>query len=291
MDKLIDDLIDKKSNTFLSSFSNVNIRENRDIYKDVVNQTKDIINNSLELARLRLENGEYKGSECAEQISYLYDFIIKSYFEYLSSSSDSSQNKTDFEKIAILATGGYGRGKIAPDSDIDLLFLMPFKKTAWSETITENLLYFLWDLGLKIGHATRNINECISLSFQDQTITTSLLDARFICGDEEVATVFEKSFRQSISKRSSNDFIKIKLEERESRHIKEGQSRYLVEPNIKNSKGGLRDLESLSWMTNFCYEAARPSQMVKKDILSNEEAAILQDVKIFYGMCDASFIF
>ena len=292
MDKLIDGLIDKKSNTFLSSFSNVNIRENRDIYKNVVNQTKDIINNSLELARLRLENGEYKGSECAEQISHLYDFIIKSYFEYLSSSSDSSQNKTDFEKIAILATGGYGRGKIAPDSDIDLLFLMPFKKTAWSETITENLLYFLWDLGLKIGHATRNINECISLSLQDQTITTSLLDARFICGDEEVAKVFEKSFRQSISKRSSNDFIKIKLEERESRHIKEGQSRYLVEPNIKNSKGGLRDLESLSWMTNFCYEAARPSQMIKKDILSNEEAAIFRRCENFlwHVRCQLHFL-
>jgi len=292
MDKLLDSLIDKNSTTFLSSFSNVNIRENREIYKNVVIQTKDIIINSLELARKRLESGEYKGSECAEQISNLYDFIIKSYFEYLSALSDSSQNKTDFERVAILATGGYGRGKIAPDSDIDLLFLMPFKKTAWAETITENLLYFLWDLGLKIGHATRNINECISLSLQDQTITTSLLDARFICGDDEVATVFKKNFRESISKRSSNDFIKIKLEERESRHIKEGQSRYLVEPNIKNSKGGLRDLESLSWMTNFCYDASRPSQMIQKNILSNDEAASFRKCENFlwHVRCQLHFI-
>ena len=272
MDKIIKGLADNNSFDFLSSFSNVNIREDKETYKKVISKTKAVIDSSLNLAQSKLENGDYKGSECAHEISNLYDLLIESYFKYLVGLNDIAQNKTDFEKIAILATGGYGRGKIAPGSDIDLLFLMPFKKTAWAETITENLLYFLWDLGLKIGHATRNINECLSLSSKDQVITTSLLDVRFICGDKEVLRVFDKKFRSKISRRSSIEFINAKLEEREARHIKEGESRYRVEPNIKNGKGGLRDLESLSWMTNFCYEASRPSQMIKYGVLTNEEA-------------------
>ena len=272
MNKITKELINDSSFDFFSSYLDINLRENRQIYQELVSTTKDIIKNSLERAKKNLEEGHYKGSQCAEEISNLYDHVIKNYYNYLNAHSYISQNKTDFEKMAIIATGGYGRGKISPGSDIDLLFLMPFKKTAWAESIAENLLYFLWDLGLKIGHATRNINECLTLSSKDQTITTSLLDARYICGDKEVKNVFDKKFRNTISRRSPGDFIATKLEERETRHIKEGQSRYLVEPNVKNGKGGLRDLESLSWMTNFCYEAPRPEQMLINGVLTKSEA-------------------
>ena len=291
MNKITKELINDSSFDFFSSYLDINLRENRQIYQELVSTTKDIIKNSLERAKKNLEEGHYKGSQCAEEISNLYDHVIKNYYNYLNAHSYISQNKTDFEKMAIIATGGYGRGKISPGSDIDLLFLMPFKKTAWAESIAENLLYFLWDLGLKIGHATRNINECLTLSSKDQTITTSLLDARYICGDKEVKNVFDKKFRNTISRRSPGDFIAAKLEERETRHIKEGQSRYLVEPNVKNGKGGLRDLESLSWMTNFCYEAPRPEQMVKNGVLTKSEAEALEDVKISFGILDANCIF
>ena len=200
MNKLTKELVDDSSFEFLSNYLDVDLRENRESYKEIISTTKDIINNSLEKAKKNLEQGNYKGSECAREIANLYDHVIKNYYQYLNAHNYISQNKTDFEKMVIIATGGYGRGKISPGSDIDLLFLMPFKKTAWAESITENLLYFLWDLGLKIGHASRNINECLTLSSKDQTITTSLLDARYICGDREVKKVFDKKFRNTISK-------------------------------------------------------------------------------------------
>ena len=203
MNKLAKELIKENSFEFLSKYQKINIREDKKSYQEIIVTTKNLISTSLEQAKENLENGNYKGSECAEKIAFLYDKVIKNYYNYLCTNNFFSQNKTDYEKLAIIATGGYGRGKLSPGSDIDLLFLMPFKKTAWAEKITENLLYFLWDLGLKIGHASRNINECIALSAQDQTITTSLLDARYICGDKEVNDVFEKKFRKKISKRSS----------------------------------------------------------------------------------------
>ena len=276
MNKLAKELIKENSFEFLSKYQKINIRDDKKSYQEIIVTTKNLISTSLEQAKENLENGNYKGSECAEKIAFLYDKVIKNYYNYLCTNNFFSQNKTDYEKLAIIATGGYGRGKLSPGSDIDLLFLMPFKKTAWAENITEHLLYFLWDLGLKIGHASRNINECIALSAQDQTITTSLLDARYICGDKEVNDVFEKKFRKKISKRSSKEFIDAKLEERENRHNKEGQSRYLVEPNVKNSKGGLRDLESLSWMTNFCFHAPKPDQMISNGVLTKNEAEIFK---------------
>ena len=155
MNKLTKELVDDSSFEFLSNYLDVDLRENRESYKEIISTTKDIINNSLQKAKKNLEQGNYKGSECAREIANLYDHVIKNYYQYLNAHNYISQNKTDFEKMVIIATGGYGRGKISPGSDIDLLFLMPFKKTAWAESITENLLYFLWDLGLKIGHASR----------------------------------------------------------------------------------------------------------------------------------------
>ena len=156
---------------------------------------------------------------------------------------------------------------MAPQSDIDLLFLLPYKKTAWAEAAIENTLYFLWDLGLKVGQATRSISESLLLAEKDQTITTSMLDARHLWGNEELSKSFKKSYREKLETMSSADFIQAKLDEREERQHKAGQSRYLVEPNIKNGKGGLRDLETLSWMTNFCYKCSRPDDMFKKGIL------------------------
>ena len=103
-------------------------------------------------------------------------------------------------------------------------------------------MYFLWDLGLKVGQATRSISESLLLAEKDQTITTSMLDARHLWGNKELSKRFKTSYREKLEKMSSADFIQAKLDEREERQYKAGQSRYLVEPNIKNGKGGLREL-------------------------------------------------
>ena len=248
-----------------------------EIYSKNINKTlKDYTRQELErahkLSQNRIEGGIYKGSESAKQIALLHDHLISEYLNFLSKYIHPLNNPTEAEKISVLATGGYGRGLLAPGSDIDLLFLLPYKKTAWAEGAIENTLYFLWDIGLKVGQATRTIPECLSLSSSDQTIATSLLDARHLWGNDALSDEFYISFREKIKKMSSFEFIKAKLDEREDRQNRAGQSRYLVEPNIKNGKGGLRDLEMLSWMTNFCYGCSRPEDMLTRGILTKAEA-------------------
>jgi len=249
----------------------------KQIYSSEINNllkhyVKEQLKNAHEVAQRRLENNIYKGKECAQQLSFMHDKLIVKYIDFLSQYLHPLNNPTEAEKISVLATGGYGRGLLAPGSDIDLLFLLPYKKTAWSETAIENTLYFLWDLGLKVGQATRSISESILLAEKDQTITTSMLDARHLWGNEQLSKDFNHSYREKLEQMSSADFIQAKLDEREERQHKAGQSRYLVEPNIKNGKGGLRDLEMLSWMTNFCYNCSRPDEMLKNGILNKDES-------------------
>ena len=249
----------------------------KQIYSSEINNllkryVKEQLKNAHEVAQRRLENNIYKGKECAQQLSLMHDKLIVKYIDFLSKYLHPLNNPTEAEKISVLATGGYGRGLLAPGSDIDLLFLLPYKKTAWSETAIENTLYFLWDLGLKVGQATRSISESILLAEKDQTITTSMLDARHLWGNEQLSKDFNHFYREKLEQMSSADFIQAKLDEREERQYKAGQSRYLVEPNIKNGKGGLRDLEMLSWMTNFCYNCSRPDEMFKNGILNKDES-------------------
>jgi len=120
-----------------------------------------------------------RGRLCAERLCFMQDEIIRILFEFAQRHLYPAENPSEAERMAIVATGGYGRGILAPGSDIDLLFLLPYKRTAWSEQIAEAILYCLWDMGLKVGHATRSVNECIRQSKADMTIRTAILEARF----------------------------------------------------------------------------------------------------------------
>ncbi len=149
---------------------------------------------------------------------------------------------------------------MAPFSDLDLLFLRPYKQTPFSESVTEYLLYVLWDLGLKVGQSSRNLDECIKLARQDYTIQTALLEARCVAGDESLAGDLSARYRKDVAERGHAEFIAAKLKERDARHVRIGASRYMVEPNIKEGKGGLRDLHTLFWMARRRYgftDAAR----------------------------------
>ena len=141
--------------------------------------------------------------------------------------------------MAVVATGGYGRGLMAPGSDIDLLFLLPYKQTAWGESVAEGILYCLWDMGLKVGHATRSVDECIRQAKADMTIRTALLEARYLLGDRALYDEFVTRFDKDVVRNTGQEFVTAKLAEREERLRRAGQSRYLVEPNVKDGKGGL----------------------------------------------------
>ena len=149
-------------------------------------------------------------------------------------------NPTAGERLAVAAVGGYGRAELAPYSDVDLMFLYPYKRTAHTEQMIEFLLYRLWDLGLKVGQATRSIDDCVRLARNDLQVCTSLLEARFLWGERAVFDEFETRFAGEVVAGRSRVFVESKLAERDARHQRTGDSRYLLEPNVKEGKGGLR---------------------------------------------------
>ncbi len=177
-------------------------------------------------------------------------------------------NPTRGEELALIAVGGYGRRELAPHSDIDILFLYPYKPTPYLEQMAEFLLYRLWDLGLKVGQSTRSINECIKLARQDLTIQTTLLETRLLWGSERLAAELERRVRDEICRRNESAFIEAKLAERDARHQRMGDSRYLLEPNIKEGKGGLRDLQTLVWLTRHIYDTRDWGDLVEHDVLT-----------------------
>jgi [protein-PII] uridylyltransferase len=216
------------------------------------------------------------GRRCAERLCAMQDGIIRVLFEFIGKHLYRSENPSEAERIAVVATGGYGRGLLAPGSDIDLLFLLPYKQTAWGEQVAETILYCLWDMGLKVGHASRSVEECIRQAKADMTIRTALLEARFLLGDrklyDELVTRFDKQIVQS----TAAEFVAAKLTEREERHRRAGQSRYLVEPNVKDGKGGLRDLHTLFWISKYVYRVQNIEELLDRGVFDRNELRLFR---------------
>ena len=222
-----------------------------------------------------------QGRRCAERLCRLEDEIISLLFEFARKHLYQSQNPSEAERMAVIATGGYGRGLQAPGSDIDLLFLLPYKQTAWGESIAEAILYCLWDTGLKVGHATRSVDECIRQSKADMTIRTAILEARFLLGDRELYDELITRFDKEVVRNTAPEFVAAKLAEREDRVRRSGQSRYLVEPNVKDGKGGLRDLHSLFWIAKYVYRVREPDELIKQDVFDKQEYLLFRRCEDF----------
>jgi [protein-PII] uridylyltransferase len=216
-----------------------------------------------------LEDGS--GRACAEALSVMTDAVVSLLYEIATGSLYRTDNPSSSERMAVVAVGGYGRGMLAPGSDIDLLFLLPYKQTAWGESVAEAILYPLWDMGLKVGHATRSIDECIRQARADMTIRTTILEARHVVGDARLTAELARRFDEEIVQGTSADFIAAKLAEREERHKRAGESRYLVEPNVKDGKGGLRDLHTLFWIAKYVYRVRDPAELVEKGVFTAVE--------------------
>ena len=179
---------------------------------------------------------------------FLIDQLVRVLHDFAGETVYPLANPTEGEKMAIVAVGGYGRGEMAPFSDIDLLFLLPYKQTPHTEQVIEYLLYLLWDLGLKVGHSTRTVADCLRYAKADLTIRTALLEARYVWGEQALYTELKQRFEAEIVRGSAAQFVEAKLAERDARHVRVGDSRYQLEPNIKEGKGGLRDLQTLYWI-------------------------------------------
>ena len=221
------------------------------------------------------------GRRCAERLCRMEDEIIRILFEFACKHLYSSQNPSEAERMAVVATGGYGRGLQAPGSDIDLLFVLPYKQTAWGELIAEAILYCLWDMGLKVGHATRSIDECIRQSKADITIRTAILEARFLLGDQKLFDELVTRFDDEVVRNTAAEFVAAKLAEREERIRRAGQSRYLVEPNVKDGKGGLRDLHTLFWIAKYVYRVRDTSELIKCGVFDKGEYQLFRRCENF----------
>jgi [protein-PII] uridylyltransferase len=234
-----------------------------DLFKEVLTQGRGMIR-----ARLELDG---HGLICAERLSALVDSVVVALFDFAAGRVFRASNPSAAEKLSLVAVGGYGRGTLAPASDIDLLFLFPYKQTAWSESVTEYILYMLWDLGLKVGHATRNIGETLKTARDDITVRTALLEARLLCGDRALFADLTARFGKEIVAGTAREFIAAKLSERDARHARVGASRYLVEPQVKEGKGGQRDLQTLFWIAKYYYRVGSNEALVDAGLLSRAE--------------------
>ncbi|WP_418152398.1 [protein-PII] uridylyltransferase [Litorimonas sp. RW-G-Af-16] len=213
---------------------------------------KSSLSDAMEHAKKLFEFGRLGGLEMARMIAAIHDDIVTVLFDFTLLHVTPAANPTQAERMALCAVGGYGRGEMAPQSDLDLLFLIANKKgSPHTEALTEYMLYMLWDLGLKVGHSTRTVDQCVKLAKEDQTILTSLLDIRFLRGDAGLADGLYKKFQSSVKRGRGRKYISEKLAERDERHDREGNSRYVIEPNVKEGKGGLRDLHVLYWIARF----------------------------------------
>ncbi len=209
--------------------------------------------------------------EAVASYAFLMDGVVCTVLEIAMTRLHPRPNPTEGERIAVLAVGGYGRGEMAPFSDVDLLFLTPYKITSWIESVIESMLYIFWDLHLKVGHASRTIKECIRLGREDYTIRTALLERRLIAGEAALAQELGARLHKELFRNTAADYIDAKLAERAERHRKQGGQRYMVEPNVKEGKGGLRDLQTLYWIAKYVKGAETAEDLLSAGVFSKEE--------------------
>ena len=228
-------------------------------------------------ARRALEAGG-TGRACAEALSGQMDDLLR---VALDMCARWFAPAVGWASPTIVAVGGYGRGMLAPESDIDLLFLLPAKPVPGAEKAVEALLYVLWDMKQKVGHATRTVEECLKQARADMTIRTTLIEARFLSGDRTLFETLRTRFDKQIVARTAPEFVAAKLAEREERVRRAGASRYLVEPNVKDGKGGLRDLNTLFWIAKYVYRVRNAHELVAAGLFSPREFALFRRCEEF----------
>jgi len=201
----------------------------------------------------------------------LTDALVRVAFEMTTTILHPAPSLTEGERLTVMAVGGYGRAEMAPHSDIDLLFLSPWKITGRAESVIESMLYILWDLRLKVGHASRTVKESLRLAREDVTIRTALLEHRYVTGDTGLAGELHDRLRAELFKGTAPQFIEAKLAERAERHKRQGGQRYVLEPNVKEGKGGLRDLQTLYWIAKYLYPVETAAELVQAGLFTPDE--------------------
>ena len=222
------------------------------------------------------------GLEIVSAFTTVMDQLICHLFTTVSADLlPQSGGRAHADRCAVVAQGGYGRAELNPYSDIDLLFLYPSKTSPFVEAVTQKLLYTLWDAGLEVGHATRSATESIRLAETDFKVKTALLDSRFLCGDHGLYAEFDSAIESRLVKRRVNRFIRQKLAENRSRHESYGGSVYLLEPDVKEGEGGLRDIHTARWIGRVKLDARGLDELAVDGLISSDDIAKLKAAQEF----------
>lgn len=212
------------------------------------NDTLTLVKNYLSQCKTKLreihEDGG-SGLEVAALRTIVIDKLIVALFNLAGREFCLRYHKAQ-QQCIIVAIGGYGRRELSPTSDIDIMFLYHRKIEPYIETVIERVLYVLWDTGLDVGYSTRNLNDCVKMS-SDLVAKTSLIDSRYLCGDDELYKTYKKLLLEKILSKNVVSFINDKITERNKKKKKYGNSIYMLEPDIKEGEGGLRDLHTALW--------------------------------------------
>ncbi|MHA7820841.1 MAG: [protein-PII] uridylyltransferase [Erythrobacter sp.] len=219
----------------------------------------------------RLAEKPSAGHEITHGYAFLTDQLIRVIHDYVTEHVFPVANPSTAERLAVMAVGGYGRAEMAPHSDVDIAFITPMKRSPWCEQVIEAMLYLLWDLGLKVGHSSRTVADTMKMAKEDLTIRTALLEGRLVWGDQQLYDELRQRFWADVVKGSERQFLTEKLAERNARHKRMGDSRYVVEPNVKDGKGGLRDLQTLYWIGKYSHRVQSAAELVDVGLLTAAE--------------------
>ncbi|WP_127901067.1 [protein-PII] uridylyltransferase [Solirhodobacter olei] len=253
-------------------------RERRSAAVEVLAEARRRGNAALEAA---FTARPHAARELVASQAFLTDGLVNAVFRTATEALHPLALPTEAERIALVAVGGYGRAEMAPFSDVDLLFLTPWKTTAWAESVVESMLYMLWDLRLKVGHATRTVADCIRLGRKDITIRTALLEHRYLAGDAALAAELKEKLWSDLFRGTEAEFIEAKLVERVERHKRQGGQRYVLEPNVKEAKGGLRDLQTLYWIAKYIHRVEKAEELVALGVFSRDEYEAFRAAETF----------
>ena len=233
---------------------------------------------ALDVSRQAIEAAHAHGATGMEVVTALSDLADEILRDLAHAHREGS---SDVPGIALVALGGYGRRELAPYSDIDLMFLYAPDCEAQAGVLSTAILHHLWDLGFQVGHSLRTIVDCVALGQSDLTVRTALMEARRLAGDEALFEAFTRRYRADVMQKGVQEFIGAKLEERRQEYSRYGATNFLLEPNLKKGRGGLRDLHLLVWTALARHGTSSFEDLTAKDLLSADDTRSLQEAREF----------
>jgi [protein-PII] uridylyltransferase len=253
------------------------LRSGKKLTADAASVLRDALaDGRAEIAnRLAAEPGN--GRAAAQATAFLHDQLVRLAYDFATERILAPPGD-----LALVGLGGTGRGEMAPFSDLDIMFLTAKNPTAEQERLSEAMLHILWDLKLKVGHSLRSTAQLIALAKKDMTIRTAFLEGRWLWGDEKLFDAAMRRFRKEVVAGTSAEFVAAKLAERDERHVRMGDSRYVVEPNVKDGKGGLRDLQTLYWIGKYIHGVERPADLAGASLFTADEYARFDRAERFF---------